>query len=60
MKGNAMAKKRVGRPPVEGPKRDRILRFVVTTDEGRKIRAKAKSLGLSLSDYLRSVAIPRD
>jgi hypothetical protein len=51
--------KRVGRPPIEGPKRDVIIRFVVTEDENLKIRSKAKSLGLSLSDYLRRAAIPR-
>lgn len=51
--------KRVGRPPSEGPKRDVIIRFVVTRDEDLKIRNKAKSLGLSLSDYLRRVAVPK-
>ena len=44
---------------VKGQKRDVIFRFVVTKDEEKRLRAKAKALGLSISDYLRGVAIPR-
>jgi hypothetical protein len=54
-------RKRAGRPEVpESQKREAIFRFVVTKSEAAKIRAKAKALGLSLSEYLRSVAIPKE
>jgi hypothetical protein len=53
--------KRAGRPTVvKGQKRDEIFRFVTTKAEAAKIRGKAKELGLTLSDYLRNVAIPKE
>jgi hypothetical protein len=52
--------KRAGRPEVPASqKRQEIIRFVVTKAEAARIRAKAKEQGLSLSEYLRQVAIPR-
>ena len=54
-------RKRAGRPEVpESQKRGRIFRFVATKAEAAKIRAKAKALGLTLSEYLRSVAVPKE
>ena len=51
-------RKRVGRPKAKASeKRGEILRFVVTREENAKIRAKAKAAGLSLSDYLRKLAL---
>jgi len=53
-------KRRAGRPAVaENQKRGNIFRFVATRAEAAKIRAKAKELSLTLSEYLRSVAIPK-
>jgi hypothetical protein len=53
-------KKRSGRPAmVASQKREIILRFVVTKAEASKVRAKARSQAQSLSEYLRSVAVPR-
>lgn len=53
--------KRVGRPTVvAGQKREVIFRFVVTRAEERRVRAKAKELGLTISEYLRRVAIPKE
>jgi hypothetical protein len=40
-------------------KRNVIFRFVVTKAEEKQLRAKVKELGLSISEYLRSVAIPK-
>jgi hypothetical protein len=54
-----MTTKKPGRPPIEGPKRIIPLRVMVTKGEATKIRSKARSLGLTLSEYLRSVAIPK-
>lgn len=52
--------KRVGRPAKPASERmDAIFRFVVTKDEEKRLRAKAKELGLSISEYLRKVAIPK-
>jgi len=52
--------KRAGRPTVvKGQKREEIFRFVVTKAEASKIRSKAKELHLTISEYLRSVAIPK-
>jgi hypothetical protein len=60
MKEAAMGK-RVGRPEVaESQRRDTILRFVVTKSEAVKIRTKAKALRQTISEYLRSRAIPKD
>jgi hypothetical protein len=51
--------KRAGRPSVPlSRKRDTILRFVVTRAEAQRIRDKAKEMGLTISEYLRSMAIP--
>jgi hypothetical protein len=36
------------------------FRFVVTKGEAAKVRARCKALNLTLSEYLRSVAIPKD
>jgi hypothetical protein len=36
------------------------FRFVATKEEAARIRAKAKAMGLSLSEYLRKAAIPRE
>jgi hypothetical protein len=53
--------KRVGRPEIAASRRrEVILRFVVTKAEAAKIRAKAEALGQSISEYLRSVAIPKE
>jgi hypothetical protein len=53
--------KRVGRPEVAASqRRDVIFRFVVTKADASKIRAKAKSQGQTISEYLRSVAIPKE
>jgi hypothetical protein len=52
--------KRVGRPEIApSQRREIIFRFVATKIEAAKIRSSAKALGLTLSDYLRSVAIPK-
>jgi hypothetical protein len=52
--------KRVGRPELAANlKRTAVFRFVTTKAEATKIRAKAKELGQTLSDYLRSTAIPK-
>lgn len=57
-KSNIMGK-RAGRPAVAASqRREAYFRFVVTKAEARKIRAKAKELGLSISEYLRSMAVP--
>jgi hypothetical protein len=53
--------KRAGRPPIAaGQRREVIVRFVATKTEALKIRGKAKALGLTISHYLRSVAIPKE
>jgi hypothetical protein len=53
--------KRSGRPEIaESRKRNQVFRFVVTRAEGAKIRAKAKQLGQTLSEYLRGVSIPKE
>jgi hypothetical protein len=53
--------KRVGRPAVApNQKRTAIFRFVATKAEAAKIRTAAKAVSMTLSDYLRSVAIPKD
>jgi len=54
-------RKRVGRPEIAlSQRREAIFRFVSTKAEAAKIRAKAKSLNLTISEYLRSVAIPKE
>jgi hypothetical protein len=53
--------KRVGRPEVAASKRREIIfRFVTTKAEALKIRSKAEVLGLTISEYLRGVAIPKE
>lgn len=53
--------KRVGRPKVTASrKKDATFRFVTTKAEATLIRQKAESLGLTISEYLRSVAIPKE
>jgi hypothetical protein len=52
--------KRVGRPEVAASqRREVIFRFVVTRADAAKIRSQAKTQGLTISEYLRSVAIPK-
>jgi hypothetical protein len=52
--------KRAGRPVIRASeRRNEIFRFVATKAEAAKIRAKAKQSSQTLSEYLRSVAIPR-
>jgi hypothetical protein len=52
--------KRAGRPEkAPSQRREVIFRFVVTKAEAAKLRRKAKAAGLSISEYLRSVAIPK-
>jgi hypothetical protein len=54
-------RKRAGRPEVApSQRREVIFRFVVTKAEAGKIRSKAKVAGLTISEYLRSVAIPKE
>lgn len=53
--------KRAGRPAVDrSEKRSEIFRLYTTTAEANRLRRKAKSLGLSISEYLRSMAIPKE
>ena len=53
-------RKRAGRPEIApSQRREHIFRFVATEAEAKKIRAKAKALNLTISDYLRGVAIPK-
>ena len=53
--------KRVGRPEVApSQKRSVIFRFVTTKAEAARLRAKVKASGLTLSEYLRGVAIPKE
>jgi hypothetical protein len=53
--------KRVGRPEVAASRRRGvILRFVVTKTEAGKVRSAAKEKGLTISEYLRSVAVPKE
>ena len=49
--------KRVGRPPMKGPKRDKPLRVMVTKAEADKIKANAEAAGFTLSEYLRRLAL---
>jgi len=54
-------RKRAGRPEVAASqRREVILRFVATKAEAGKIRSMAKASGMTISEYLRSVAIPKD
>jgi hypothetical protein len=49
--------KRPGRPKMEGPKREFGFRFLTTKAETSKIKARAKASGLTVSEYLRRVAL---
>jgi hypothetical protein len=54
-------RKRAGRPEIApSQRREVIFRFVTTKAEAAKIRGKAKAAGLTISEYLRSVAIPKE
>jgi hypothetical protein len=56
-----MRKRSVGRPEIApSHRREVIFRFVVTKAEAGKIRSNAKAAGLTISEYLRSVAIPKE
>jgi hypothetical protein len=51
----------MGRPKLPASsQRTSVFRFVVTKAEEKRLRAKAKKLGLTISEYLRSVAIPKE
>jgi len=51
-------KKRAGRPELKASeRRGETFRFMTTTEESAKIRAKAKAARLTLSEYLRLVAL---
>jgi hypothetical protein len=53
-------KNKGGRPPVHAEiKRGNIFRFVTTDKEAAAIRAAALACGQTLSEYLRSVSIPK-
>jgi hypothetical protein len=43
-----------------GRRRQQILRFVVTKEEAKKIREAAEKRGMTVSEYLRQVSIPKD
>jgi hypothetical protein len=52
--------KRAGRPEIApGKRRNVIFRFVVTKAEATRLRNKATESGLTISEYLRNVAIPK-
>ena len=52
---------RTGRPKIAaGQRRNVILQITATKAEAAKIRGNAKSLGLTISEYLRSLAIPKE
>ncbi len=48
-----MAKKRAGRPPIEGEKRSRSLRVVVTPSDYELFRRLAKAHRSTVSDWIR-------
>jgi hypothetical protein len=53
--------KGMGRPKVAASlKRESVFRFVTTKAEAAKIRTRARSLGLTISEYLRGVSIPKE
>ena len=55
-----MRKRKAGRPEKAASElRTIIFRFVATKAEARQIREQAKRRGMSLSDYLRDLAIPK-
>ena len=53
-----MGRKRAGRPGLKpSERRGEIFRFMATKAESAKLRRKAKAAGLTISEYLRSVAL---
>ena len=53
-------RRKAGRPEIApSERRETIMRFVVTKVEAAKIRAAAKGQQVTLSEYLRSAAIPK-
>ena len=51
---------KAGRPKVKASeKRGETFRFMTTKEESAKIRANAKSAGITISDYLRRVALQK-
>lgn len=49
---------KMGRPKVKASeKRGETFRFMATKEESVQIRANAKAAGLTISDYLRRVAL---
>jgi hypothetical protein len=53
--------KRAGRPEIaKSQRREVIFRFVVTKVEAVRLRKLAKAAGLTISEYLRSVALPKE
>ena len=51
-----MRKKRMGRPLKTGKPLSERLELRMTADELRKLKAKAKAAGLSVSEFLRQQA----
>jgi len=52
--------RKVGRPKVKASeKRGETFRIMVTKEESAEIRSLARAAGLTISEYLRSVAIPK-
>jgi hypothetical protein len=50
--------RKAGRPKVKASeKRGETFRFMATKEESARIRIKAKAAGLTLSEYLRQVAL---
>lgn len=53
-------KAKAGRPAIAASeRRETMVRFLVTKDEMKQIRATAKARRLTLSEYLRAASIPR-
>ena len=52
--------RKVGRPKVKASEKPgETFRIMVTKEESAKIRNLARAAGLTISEYLRSVAIPK-
>jgi hypothetical protein len=50
-------KKRMGRPPkAKSERKSRMVRLRMSAAEYRKVEEKAKAAGLSVSEFLRSIA----
>ena len=53
-----MQRKRVGRPELKASeRRGEAFRFMATKEESAKIRTRAKAAGVTISEYLRKVAL---